>query len=219
MSLLSETARYLGYGNATPDERTEAVMLECLEELRQVADAKTVTRRYPLELGEDDGVSAAGLTIHSKNLRKNLQGCSEVIFFAATLGISVDRLLKKYIKLQISKAAVLQAAAAAFLEEYCDDWQKSFEHRLNEEGLYLRPRFSPGYGDFPLTHQADLLKILDAHKKIGLVLTESNMMLPEKSVTAILGVSHENNRCLIQGCEACAKTNCAYRRNQRGTIL
>ena len=38
-------------------------------------------------------------------------------------------------------------------------------------------------------------------------------MLPEKSVTAIMGVSEVNTHCRMEGCEACANTTCAYRRN------
>jgi cobalamin-dependent methionine synthase I len=52
----------------------------------------------------------------------------------------------------------------------------------------LRPRFSPGYGDLSLSVQSDLLNVLDARRNIGLTLSDSLMMIPQKSVTAIVGL-------------------------------
>ena len=107
---------------------------------------------------------------------------------------------------------VLQACAAAFLEEYCDRMQKQIEDGL-ENGLYLRPRFSPGYGDFSILHQKELLQMTDASKKIGLALTEGYMLTPTKSITAVMGISSEARDCTIKGCEMCTKEDCIYRRS------
>ncbi len=63
----------------------------------------------------------------------------------------------------------LQACAAAMLEEYLDEWQTALEADMKKEGYYIRPRFSPGYGDFDMAHQdMILLRMLDTAKKIGL---------------------------------------------------
>ena len=82
-----------------------------------------------------------------------------------------------------------------------------------DAGLYLRPRFSPGYGDFSILHQKELLQMLEAPKKIGLTLTEGYMLTPTKSVTALLGMSKDAKECDIKGCEACTKEDCIYRRS------
>lgn len=213
MSLESETRRYLGYGKTSSDPRTEQLILECLNELEELTTAKLVYRRFPLHFESSETLSAAEITITSKSLCKNLRGCYEIIFLAATLGVDADRLLKKYSRLQISKAVVFQAAAAAFLEGYCNDWQSAKADSLSREGLFLRSRFSPGYGDFSLEHQGDILNLLNAHKTIGLVMTDSSMLLPEKSITAVLGISRENKQCDSPGCEACTKIDCEYKRS------
>ena len=49
------------------------------------------------------------------------------------------------------------------------------------------------------------MRMLDCAKKIGLTMTDSYMMSPTKSVTAIIGISTEKERCPISGCEACGK--------------
>ena len=60
---------------------------------------------------------------------------------------------------------------------------------MKKEGYYIRPRFSPGYGDFDIAHQDMILRMLDTAKKIGLTLTGGNMLTPSKSVTAVIGLS------------------------------
>ena len=101
---------------------------------------------------------------------------------------------------------------AAMLEEYCDSRQLEIGEELEREGEYLRPRFSPGYGDFDIHYQEPLMRMLDCAKTIGLTMTDSYMMSPSKSVTAVIGVSRTQERCPVEGCEACSKTDCEYRR-------
>jgi len=112
----------------------------------------------------------------------------------------------------MSRAVVIQASAAAMLEEYLDTWQKETAAKLEDEKQYLRPRFSPGYGDFSISHQEMILRMLNAEKSIGLTLTNGGMLNPTKSVTAVAGISRTKERCPVHGCEACRKTDCAYRR-------
>ena len=112
----------------------------------------------------------------------------------------------------MSKAVVMQACAAAFLEEYCDKMQKKIADEL-KKGLFLRPRFSPGYGDFSVIHQKQLLQMTDASKQIGLTMTDGYMLTPSKSITAVIGISSEARDCTIKGCEACTKEDCIYKRS------
>lgn len=207
-----EALRYMGFGRNTPDERTLDMMEECIREAEKVMQPRNVHRRFRLKVDENDNISAGGLTFHSKNLAKNLTGCGEIIFFAATLGNGVDMLMNRYNKLSIAKAAVLQGVGAAAIEAYCNECQRALEEELKAEGLFLRPRFSPGYGDLPLTIQGEFLDVLAAYKTVGIILSDGGVMLPEKSVTAVMGISGENSRCHIEGCEICGKKDCAYRR-------
>ncbi len=209
----SEVLRYLGYRGQKADETIMEQIRECIRETLKVIQPRYVYRRFPLTFLEDDMMEAGGLVLKSRNLSANLGGCREVIYFAATLGNGVDRLMTRFGRLNITKAAILQAVGAAVMEAYCDQCQRGFEEALKEEHLFLRPRFSPGYGDLPLAIQGRFLDTIEATKRAGIYLSEGDIMLPEKSVTAIMGVSEVNSHCRIEGCEACANTTCAYRRN------
>lgn len=210
---IKEAIRYLGYGRQAVDEPTLALVHESLKELEIIAEVKFVYRIFELSYTDINSVKVNNITIRSQNLIKNLSGCEKCILFGITLGAMVDRVLQKYEKINMAKAVVFQACAAAYLEEECNKMQLSWAEELKQEEKYLRPRFSPGYGDFSILHQKDILDLLDAPRKIGLTMTESCMMTPTKSVTAVIGISNTNERCHVSGCEVCEKTDCIYRRS------
>ncbi len=99
---------------------------------------------------------------------------------------------------------ILQAAAAAMIEEYCDRVCRELKAAYEAKGLYLQPRFSPGYGDFPLECQPYLLECVDGGKQLGIRLTGGYLMMPSKSVTAVMGLEGRP-AAVVKGCEACGK--------------
>lgn len=207
-----EILRYLGYKGQDADEMVAERVEACVRELEAAASPKSIYRVYPLTLLPDDEIDFTVFKAKSKNLGKNLQDCDEVVLFAATLGTEVDVLLHRYTRLEMSRAVIMQAAAAAMIEAYCDEVNSSLKEEFEARGLYLRPRFSPGYGDFALECQRELTAALETAKRIGITLMDSLIMAPSKSVTAVIGVSKKRHRCEVKGCEVCTKTDCAYRR-------
>ena len=208
-----EAVRYLGFGKNEADERTLELIQQSFKDLEQEAGPKSICQIFDLNHTEDGRLVIGQMEIQSKSLSRNLKGCRRVVLFGATLGAGVDRLMRRISLTDMARAVVLQSCAAAMLEEYCDECQKKIAAELEEEHLYLRPRFSPGYGDFDITHQDMILRMLDTAKKIGLTLTGGNMLTPSKSVTAVIGLSETETSCHIKGCEVCQKKDCAYRRS------
>lgn len=209
---IKEIQRYLGYDRSNPDQETLVLVDECLSDLQKICEPKYIYRRFTLETTGNGRIKVGMLEMVSRSLERNLKDCEEAILFAATLGNGTDMLMNRYLRLSISKAAVFQAVAASAIEQYCDECQRDIANQVKKEHLYLRPRFSPGYGDLPLTAQKDLLNALDAQKTVGIFLSDGDMMMPEKSITALIGLSRNNSRCKMNGCEICSKMDCAYRR-------
>lgn len=207
-----EIYRYLGLGSAGPDERTEALTESCIAELTGVVSPRSFTRSFPLTFLSDGSMDFGCFTVRSENLKKNLRDCCEVILFAASLGTGPDRLIQRYSRLEMSRAVVLQAAAAAMIEGYCNEVNAALKEEAKKKELFLRPRFSPGYGDFPLEYQRELCRTLAAEKTVGITLTDSLLMMPSKSVTAVIGAGKEECGCVNDGCEVCTKKDCLYRR-------
>lgn len=207
-----EIYRYLGYGRNEADETVTTLVEECLSELMKAAAPKSVTCEFPLRLLPENMIDFGCFQTCSENLYRNLQDCELVILFAATLGSETDVLIRRYNRIQMSKAVILQAAAAAMVEEYCDEVNAALKEKYKSRGFWLRPRFSPGYGDFSLETQVPVLTALEAGKRIGITLTDSLLMAPSKSVTAVIGAGRKQQCCELKGCEVCEKTDCEYRR-------
>ena len=183
---LREIARYLGYRNETPDERVGSGIESAVSRLAEVSRAKAVWQSFPLT--EENGrLLFAGMGTESRDLAVNLKNCSSVILFAATLGSGPDILIRRAQIGRISDAVILQSASAAMIEAVCDRLNEELREEAEKAGFTLHPRYSPGYGDFSLEYQKDLIRILNAGKEIGLSLTEGLLMTPGKSVTAVIG--------------------------------
>lgn len=222
-----EIYRYLGYQGRVPDENVLREVDRCLEELREAVTPRFVYRQYPIErffgdnierpfLDEKPGtelLSIAGMKIQSRSLCRNLRDCKSAYLMAATLGIGPDRLIARASVAKMSRAVILQAAAAAMIEAWCDEVNQKIIKEAEDQGLYCRPRFSPGYGDFSLEYQKDFAQILRIQKEIGVSLTQSLLMMPSKSVTAVIGLSPVKKECALHGCEACLKAEeCSFSR-------
>ena len=177
-----EILRYAGC--VTPDGETLALLSSALGEARGEIAYRVCYRILPLKISGnrcDFGL----FSVESGDLAKNLDGAEKVILFSATLGLSLDRLIAKYSRLSPSRALMLQAIGTERIEALCDTF---LEDAPKELGDCLRPRFSAGYGDLPLSAQRDIFKALDCERQIGVFLNESLIMSPSKSVTAFVGV-------------------------------
>ena len=210
---VKEAIRYLGFGKNAADDRTLSMISRSYKELEREASPKHICRVFEMSVTGNGEIQAGKLLIRSRSLIRNLQGCDKLVLFGATLGTGVDKLITRASLTDMAGAVVLQACACAYLEEYCDECQERIGEELKMQGRYLRPRFSPGYGDFDIHYQEPLMRMLDCAKTIGLTMTESFMMTPTKSVTAVIGASPVEERCPVSGCEACSRKDCPYRRN------
>ena len=158
------------------------------------------------------GIYISDTSLKSFSLAKNLKECNAAVVFALSCGINIDRLIKKYSASSTLDAFCINAIATAAIEEYANSFCLEMAEIFKNEGLYTRPRFSPGYGDLAIESQTTFLNLTDARRLVGITLTENYMMMPSKSVTAIMGISHNDTGCTHHNCENCSKLNCDYRR-------
>ena len=181
---VSEICRYLGLRGKAPDPALEALIRDCSAVLAEIT-GRVCYRTLPLASDGSELRFGGELTLHSGALARNLRGCDRAVLFCATLGAAFDRRLLSA-RLQPSRAVVLDAVGTAAIERLCD----TFCNTLPEK---QRPRFSPGYGDLPLETQPPLLALLQAERLLGVGLTDSLLMTPAKSVTAIVGLSNRED--------------------------
>lgn len=172
--------------------RPEASLASRLDELEgEVLKAARPAAYWRLEpvVRKADGAYAVGpLGLTSGDLAWELEGCAHAFLFVATLGTGVDALLRRYSVTSAADALFVQGLSTSLIESWCDDCGRRMLDEVRATGETLRRRFSPGYGDLPLEVQRPLLAALDATRRVGVSLTDGLLMVPSKSVSAIVGV-------------------------------
>ena len=210
-----EVRRYMGLRgpvDISPD--TDAMIKKAIGALEKDCSPKYVSRAFPVTV-ESNEVRFADVVIKSRSLARNLAGCTQCVLFAATAGPFCDMLVKRASVTSSAYASCCQAAGAAAIEAYCDLINDKIKDEYEAKGLFARPRFSPGYGDLPLENQKDWFRLLDITRNTGIELTGSLLMVPTKSVTAIIGLSPDRLPCVRQGCESCTMSSaCTFSRKE-----
>lgn len=179
-----EIFRYAGVKEI--DKETSLLLDRCIDESESALCYKVCYNRYKISVN-GDLVDFGFTTVNSHSLALCLKDCDEIILFCATVGIGIDRLIKKYSVTSPSTAVILQALGSERVEALCDVFCQDMQNEISRE---LRPRFSPGYGDLPLEIQSEIFIQLEP-SKIGVSLLDTLFMTPSKSVTAIIGIKKE----------------------------
>ena len=162
-----------------------AVFESCINKVVDASMPKCCHIKVPVSVA-DDRVDLDFVTVESSDLAKNLKGCNSAFVFAVTTGMGVDRLLTGLSLLSPSEFFICDAVGSALAESVCD-----IADDMIKGSLECKPRFSPGYGDLPLSVQRDVLTALNAEKLLGITLTDTNLMIPQKSITAFIGIRNQ----------------------------
>ena len=208
---IDEILRYLRVRGEAPEE-LRAHVEAAAEELAAALRPQFVYRVFPLEQG-DDGIDlqGSGVTLTGGLASKMLRSCDAAVLLCCTLGMEFERRLRALERRDMGKAVILDACGSAWVESGCDAAEREIAERFS--GRFLTDRFSPGYGDLPLSLQCSVLDALDARRRLGIHLSESFLMTPSKSVTAVIGLSDTPQPARVRGCGYCAmKGNCDYRK-------
>lgn len=207
-----EALRYMGYKNSEIDEETNKLLNESIKELVEISDLKYVYRILNIKK-ENKNINFEDLiNIKSNDLQNLFKNCDKSAVMAATLGFEVEKSIKYYSMTNLSKALVFDACAAACIESLCDVAQAEIKEIAAKENCSITFRYSPGYGDVPISHQGEILSALDAQKLIGLSALESSILVPRKSVTAFIGFDKSNqNNLQEKSCLNCSLFgNCTF---------
>ncbi len=208
----AEAFRYMGYKSGEIPANVEALADECEQSLLAKITPKFVWRIFYIEkTSEGVEIKNTALVFKGKNISAHLRGCEKCILLAATLGAGADSVIRAYEAVAMEKAVISDSLASAAIEQVCNAAEQEIQSQLDRYNFTWR--YSPGYGDFPLDIQGEFLKVLDAGKRIGLGVSESLILTPRKSITAVMGISKHEIAKGRRGCGCCnLKGQCEYRK-------
>lgn len=211
-TMIDDALRYIGISRGKADEAMQKMIRETFDEIETLIQPKLTYGLFNIEKDHETvKLKNTTCTIKSNDLGKLLRHCERCIIMAATLGIKADLEISRRQKIDMLNAVVFDACCSVMIDKVCDEAEKELMEGLAKDE-YLTMRFSPGYGDVPLASSRDILQVLSSEKRIGLSLTASDMLVPTKSITAIVGISSQKeNR--QKSCGRCnlVKT-CMYRK-------
>ena len=214
----SEVIRYLGGRGQKTDEGISADIDRLIAECEKIAVPRYVYKQFDI----DDAfkIKNSDFTFLGEDIKKHLCGAKKVVVMAATIGFEIEKRTELYKHRCLKDSVIFDACATAYIESVCDETEDEIRRQKKEEGLFLTTRFSPGYGDFPITLQKDIISLTGADKRIGLTVTKSNILLPRKSVTAVMGITENSLADKTGRCSCCSMANgCEFKKNGKQCIL
>lgn len=208
---LDDVYRYLGFADQEPDTQTKETVAEVAEKFNTFPVGKGIYKEFPIEIGEEVVVSGTTLLLTGKNIKTLLRESTHCVLMAVTLGHHVDAWIRETQVRDMAKAVIIDACTSSLVEEYCNALEEEIKEKIGDR--HLTDRFSPGYGDLPLSIQNTFSKVLETDKKLGLSVASNHLMAPKKSITAVLGVADTPQPMRIKGCGFCSlREHCEYRK-------
>ncbi|SDG58303.1 Vitamin B12 dependent methionine synthase, activation domain [Selenomonas sp. WCT3] len=211
-----ETRRYAGLMKA--ENFDESKIEEACQDARLLASPKGIWEVYDYDCENQEVKAAPTCILKGVKIGAHLAGCEKVIALATTVGETIEETVtQRFEEGQYASSVLLDAAATAAVEQVADAMEKAIRPKAAAKGYGMRWRFSPGYGDWPIEQQPELIRLTGA-ANIGIQLSSSMMLIPRKSITAIIGLYKEDKSkpeaavTHKKGCAACPKTDCPSRK-------
>ena len=203
---IPQAARYFG-ARGEPDTATRTLLEKCAVPILAAATPRAVWLEADVDSLLEAGILQGG------DVMKHLEGCPQALMLAVTLGPGVDAQIRRAGVGDIAAGVASDALGSALAEQMADAAEAELRNAAAGQGRYLTGRYSPGYGDWPITVQPLVAAALDTARRAGLCVTDTNLMTPRKSVTALLGVSEHPVKGHLAGCGHCVlRTRCEYRK-------
>ena len=181
-------------GKTVIDPKTTAILEQEISIANKIIVPKQAIAFSAINIISDDAIALEpNFEIKSKDIAKLLANCHMAYGFAVTIGAALEEKRNEYVTAkETTRALMLDAIGSVAAEELAEITNQQIKAEVILSGNLTTMRFSPGYGNWPLNAQKDFLNWIGAHS-IGIKLTPSFQMLPEKSVSAIFGI-YKNNK-------------------------
>lgn len=201
-NIKAEVLHYLGISGDAPPELSKKID-DIYGELTATLKPRHVYRVYGL-VNQSSGLRLDGtdVELNDSTSLKMLGSCQKAAVFICTLGVGFDALLRAKQARDMANAVILDACGSAYVEKGCDDVQSVISSAYSTD--FLTDRFSPGYGNMPLSLQKSFCALLNGERSLGIHITDSYLINPSKTVTAVVGISNRPQPARVRGCEHCS---------------
>lgn len=213
----NEVLRYMGYKGQTISADLNCVIDEIIADALITAKPKQIYAIYKISADNNEiKLINSTMVLKGKDIYNHLFKAKSCAVIAVTLGSAFENKLRQLSRSEITKAIIFDAVGDALIEKVADLCEDEIKANLMPKKLYTNWRYSPGYGDFPLDTQQNIIESLSCEKRIGLTVTQNNIMIPRKSVTAFIGIFDEKQEKRNKRCEDCSMFKTCKLRGEGG---
>ncbi len=212
----TEVQRYAGMKEA--HSFPPAAIAAAVQEGRLLAKAKSSWEIFPYDPAASIILAEKKIELTAASIKRHLQASQHVVVLAVTIGDLLEKTSEDYFSQgSYSHALLLDAAGTTAVEAAADQLEAFIRQQYAAKGFICTRRFSPGYGNWDIRFQPEMLRLANA-EQINITSTESCMLLPRKSVTAVIGLQptyRQHKPQPVSNCSACSLNNCLSRREKR----
>ena len=205
----------IGYcADCEPPARISSLANEYAENARYLVDPS-----YSYIIREIKSVQGSrvvmedSVTFESKVIARLLEQCHKAAIFLVTIGNHLEEMVCRLAEDKlVLQATMLDAIGSVAVESAANFVQGKVEEIAHAQGLCISRRFSPGYCDWDIGQQRMVFRAMNGNSA-GVRLTEGCLMLPQKSVSGIIGIgTGDSNVENYNPCKTCKKLDCPGRR-------
>lgn len=216
-----EVLRYLGYkpGSTKFNQDMLAKVDYYISLGITLLEPNTTYRIFNHVSVSNQGVAIAelNLVLPGNDISSLLRNAKKVCLVAATIGPQLENKVSSLFNSnEYAAATILDAVGSDAVEKVADQLQQELKLKAKKQGYHLTWRYCSGYGDLPLEINTDLAKAVNA-TSIGINITDTSMLQPQKSILGIVGFTiGEEDTPILNKCAHCGAQNCTYR--NRGDV-
>jgi hypothetical protein len=214
---MDKVCKILGYqGDFTLTPRISSIIEGYIENTHELLEPSYSYVIRDVERVRRSSVFVGGsILFESGVISKLLVNCKKVAIFVATIGHRLEEMvIKLSIDGRVLQSAVLDAIGSVATDSLADVVQSEIAEIARGQGLVISPRFSPGYCDWTIRQQSAVFSAVDT-KEAGVNLTEGFLMVPQKSISGIIGIGHDAELVKkYNPCKTCRKPDCIGRRSK-----
>jgi len=204
----------MGYGtDGVPSARVESLVKEYADNICHLVEPS-----YSYVIRDINSVRGSrvfiegSVTFRSNVIARLLEDCQKVAVFVLTVGGRLGEVVR-----QLSgdglmvQAAVLDAIGSDTAETLAHVVQDIVGKEAEADGLGISQRFSPGYCDWRVSQQRMVFRAMGSDTA-GVRLTDGCLMIPQKSISGIIGIGPADKVESYNPCLTCKKRDCEGRR-------
>lgn len=212
-----EVIRLLGYTTSACSEDIQNNIREEIYSHYKYLRPKILWDKIDIsELNKNRVVLKNGVAFEDKFISAKLSNCKYVVVLITTIGEEIEKVIKyAFENCDYVKGMIVESIGIAALNYISKKFWIEMVQKINGSNLGMTSRISPGDTPIPITEQKKVFQCLNA-EVIGVKLSESNMMFPVKSTTAIYGLGENIGIAIAEHvCDECSMKSCSFRKDKK----